>query len=95
MAASQPTRRAAAVWRTARRALVGPSAVPESAVSGTAATCPAREGKPVPETSPVTAYRCRGSGTESGTMGWRVFWTVFDNGVRIGYARAITRAQDH
>ncbi len=45
-------------------------AVPESAVSGTAATCPAREGEPVQETSPVPARHSGSSRTESGTTGW-------------------------
>jgi DNA invertase Pin-like site-specific DNA recombinase len=69
--------------------------VPESVISGTAATGGARPGQPVPETSPGTACRTAGTGTVSGTMGTMTTAPVYDNSVRIGYARVSTRAQEH
>jgi len=66
-------------------------AVPESAVSGTAAAGRVLPGQRVPETSPGTA--CRTAGT--GTIGAMTAAPAFDNSVRIGCARVSTRAQEH
>ena len=66
--------------------------VPESVISGTAATVSARPRQPVPETSPGTACRNPGSGTVSGTIGTMTAAPAYDNSVRIGYARVSTRA---
>jgi len=69
--------------------------VPETAISGTAATVAVRPGQPVPETSPGTACRTAGTGTVSGTIGTMTAAPAYDNSVRIGYARVSTRAQEH
>jgi DNA invertase Pin-like site-specific DNA recombinase/DNA-binding CsgD family transcriptional regulator len=69
--------------------------VPESVISGTTAAVGGRPGQPVPETSPGTACRNPSTGTESGTMGSMTAAPVYDNSVRIGYARVSTRAQEH
>ncbi len=69
--------------------------VPETAISGTAATVAVRPGQPVPETSPGTACRTAGTGTVSGTIGTMTTAPAYDNSVRIGYARVSTRAQEH
>ena len=65
--------------------------VPESVVSGTIAVGGGRPGQPVPETSP--GITCRSAGT--GTIGTMATAHVYDNSVRIGYARVSNRAQEH
>jgi DNA invertase Pin-like site-specific DNA recombinase/DNA-binding CsgD family transcriptional regulator len=81
-----------AYWTAA--GLVEPGlAVPESAISGTAATVAVRPGQPVSETSLETACRNPDSGTVSGTIGSMTTAPAHDNSVRIGYARVSTRAQ--
>jgi DNA invertase Pin-like site-specific DNA recombinase len=69
--------------------------VPESVVSGTPPRTAAGPGEPVPQTSPETACHDAGIGTVSGTIGTMTVAPVYDNSVRIGYARVSTRVQEH
>ena len=70
-------------------------AVPESVICGRPNAVGGRPGQPVPETSPGTACRAASNGTVSGTIGTMTTAPVYDNSVRIGYARVSTRTQEH